>query len=186
MARKPKPAPPEVVYLFKERPLCIKGAKTANAQKIGESLAEIKRLNNGRMGAKTIVRAATDNANYLHRHFEWNDEICGRRHRLDQARELAACIDTVFHNERGEEKIIPAFISLNDDVGASYRSSQEIFDSTDLQVLALRACERDLDSFARRFMRIAEVCDALQEARAKIKARRERMEAERPGSRPSA
>ena len=46
----------------------------------------------GQITPELVVEAAGDPASPLHKHFEWNNEIAGEQHRIDQARNLITSV----------------------------------------------------------------------------------------------
>lgn len=159
-----------VQYVFRDRPLTIKNGATANPQKIGEALAKVREETAGRCNAATYLRAARATSNYLHRFVEWDDAVAAEKHRLDQMRELIACVDIV--DEANNNRRLPAFISLIERGGRGYRAIGEVMQSVDLQAAALRQAEDDLRAYERRLQTFVDVCDALRHARELIAQRR--------------
>ena len=163
-------------YTFKDRPLTIKGAATADPQRIGEALTEIKDgLAPGKCNSKTALEVITnDSRHYLRRHLEWDDAICGVRYRQEQVRELMSCINIVQGRGKKERKL-PAFISLVDEKeGRSYRTLLEVMDSASLSALALKQAEQEMENMERRLATYGEICNAIRHVRALIAARRAR------------
>lgn len=164
-----------IKYAFKEgRPLGINNAKKANAQKIGEALTAIKRAAKGRYNSKAVLSAARDHK-YLHQFFEWRDSLAAEKYRQDQARCLMSCLDIV-ETHKGEERRLPAFISLIERSGRSYHTVHEVLDSAELQAIALRQAESDLESYERRLHQFADICTAIRAARELIAERRAKHE----------
>jgi hypothetical protein len=159
-------------YEFKDRPVTLKGGGKADPQKIGEALAKIKQATNGRCNSKTILDAARDSKNYLHRFFEWRDSVAAEKYRQEQARELVACIDIVENEGRKNEKRLPAFVSLVDKGGRGYHTVQDVLDSAHLQDLALRQAENDLAAYEKRLAQFADICSAIRRARELISEQR--------------
>lgn len=158
-----------VQYVFRDRPITIKGK--ADAQKIGEALDKIKRATPGRCNARTFYNAARDKSNYLHRHLEWNNQICGEKYRLQQIREMVSCIDIVDTSGK-EERQLPAFISLIERQGRGYHTAREVLDSATLQDIALRQAEADLAAYEKRLAQFQDICRAIRAAREMIAAKR--------------
>lgn len=161
-----------IKYVFKE-PLTIQNAKKANPQKIGESLSAIAAANKGRLTPHAVVDEARNERHALHRFFEWRDEVAAAQYRLDQARNLIRSVRVV--NEEDETEA-PAFISINEKSGVSYRSLGEVLESADLQALALAQAEKDMASYEKRLRMFEDVCDAIKTAREKIAKRRSDIE----------
>jgi hypothetical protein len=154
------------VYVFRDRPLTIKSAKKADPQEIGAALEKIKAETKDRFNSKAIVAAARSPSHVLHKHFEWDNAVAGERYRQEQARELVRVIDIV--NDGDDGRKVPAFISVTEKSGTSYKTAAEVFDSVDLQVIVLRQAERDMLAYEKRLQQFADICIAVRTARGLI------------------
>jgi hypothetical protein len=162
-----------VSYTFRDGPVTIKNAKRADPQKIGTALAKIAEQQKGRLTPPAVVEAARDARNPLHKHFEWNDQLAAESFRLEQARMLIRSVALVGD---GDTEPAPAFLSISDKIGTSYRSMGEIMDSADLQSAVLASAERDLIAFEKRYRQLKDICEIVSDAREKIAARRTKNE----------
>lgn len=167
-----------ISYIFKDGPVTIKNARKADPQKIGTALAKIAEQQKGRLTPPAVVDAARDNRHPLHRFFEWDDALAAEGYRLEQARTLIRSVRII---REDDEEPAPAFLSIADKGGTSYRALQEVMDNADLQSSVLQAAERDLAAFEKRYRSLADICEIIHAAREKIAARRTKHE-----SRPSA
>jgi hypothetical protein len=173
-------------YSFREEgPLALKGAKRANAQRIGTELERIAKANNGTLTPRATVDAATDERNYLHRFFEWNNERAADAHRLDQARYLIRVIRVV-DETRQDSPVRMAFLSVSDGkAGRSYIPLANVIDSPRLSILVLEQAERDLAAWQRRYSELADLCAEVGRLRSRLADRRRRV-AGGDGDRPQA
>lgn len=162
-----------VAYCFKDGPLIIKNAKKADAQQIGDALATITQKNNGHLTPRAVVGAARNNRSPLHRFFDWDDAIAAEKFRLEQARDLIQHIKIV---DDARPEPAPAFISITQRGGTSYRTLADVQGSTELQLAALQAAERDLRSSERRYQMFADICTIIRAAREQVERRRINME----------
>jgi hypothetical protein len=161
-----------IKYVFNEdRPLVLKNAKDADAQRIGEALARISNANGGRMTPKVVVEAARARNHVLHKHFEWNNDVAADHYRNDQARRIINCVRII-----SDERPTPAFISVADKGGVTYRSLGEVLRSPELQLAVLKRAERDLDAFTVRYRELTDICDLVSTAKAKTAEMRARLE----------
>lgn len=168
------PQKPAIRYLFREGVVPLKNAKDADPQRIGEALAELAAAAGGHLTPRATVDAARDPQHTLHSHFEWDDEAAADSYRLDQARALIRMI-RIEDDERDEDP--PAFLSVNEGkAGISYRMLGDVLGNADLQTAVLRAAERDLAAFERRYRSLAEICEIIAEARKKVADRRVEIE----------
>lgn len=162
-------------YEFKEKPLLIKNAKTANPQRIGEALTTIKASTADKFNSKAVLEGARNPRNYLHRFFEWDNALAAEKYRLDQARELVACIDIV--DTKDPKKRAPAFVSVITRKGRAYYTVPEVLTSSSLQALMMKQIEAEMMDMEKRLMQFAELANAVRRARELIAERRARYEA---------
>lgn len=160
-----------VAYVFKNEPLRIKGAAQADPQLIGEVLAKLASDSDGHLEPSAVVSAAQDPDSALHPHFEWDDTKAAHAHRLDQARDLIR----VIRIDEGVQSP-PAFVSISDASGVSYRPVAEVRASSSLQLVVLKQAERDLVAFQRRYRELADICGLVKVAQEKVTARRTEFE----------
>ena len=151
-----------IKYIFRE-PLTIKAGDQANPQKIGEALAKLAELANGELKPKIVVEAARSTQSVLHKHFEWDDRIAAEAHRLSQARDIIQCIRV--EDEEAAQGHAPAFISIADKSGTSYRTINEVKNSEHLQGIILESAERELLAFEKRYRDLNDICAKVKEAR---------------------
>lgn len=114
-----------ISYIFKDGPVTIKNARKADPQKIGTALAKIAEQQKGRLTPPAVVDAARDNRHPLHRFFEWDDALAAEGYRLEQARTLIRSVRII---REDDEEPAPAFLSIADKGGTSYRALQEVMD----------------------------------------------------------
>ncbi|MDI6026721.1 hypothetical protein QBK99_11015 [Corticibacterium sp. UT-5YL-CI-8] len=152
-----------VKYVFKDGPITIRGAKDADPQLIGEALASLSDAAGGELTPSAVVESAREPESPLHGHFDWNDAEAAEKWRVEQARTLIRCIrvDEVGSNQEPA----PAFISISDTGGVSYRSVAEVRSSSDLQGKLLAAAERDLQAFTVRYRMLKDICAIVETAR---------------------
>lgn len=152
-------------YTFREI-LTIPDAKNADPQVIGESLESIKDEVGGRLTPATVVNSASDKKSPLHGYFEWDDAKAANAFRLDQARVLIRSIKV--ETDDGEA---PAYFSISEKGGRTYRSYGDVMASRDLQMIVLQAAERDLDAFNSRYQDLKDICDLIRPARRELSRR---------------
>lgn len=162
-----------IVYAFKERPLTIKKADKADPQKIGEALAKITAANGGHLKPDPVWKAAQNPRNPLHKHFEWDVQKAAEAHWRDTARVLIRSITV--EDSDGDQK--PAYFSINEKAGVSYRSYEDVISNADLQMAVLKSAERDLKAFQSRYRELADICDIVRDARERVSDRIRRQEA---------
>ena len=148
-------------YEFKDAPLTIKNAKKADPQKIGEAIDKVATANDGHIKPAAIVEAARASRSPLHRHFEWDDEKAADAYRIEQARTLIRSIRTI--DDTGDAK--PAFLSVNEKAGVSYRTFSDVMSSTDLQYAVLKQADRDLEAWESRYQELTDICKVVSTAR---------------------
>jgi len=149
-------------YVFRDAPLIVNNVENAEPQIIGEELERLTAANQGQLTPELVLKAATSKKHRLHQFFEWDDSKAANAFRLQQARMLIRAVAI-----EGEEEAepVPAFLSVSDKGGRSYRSHEEIMESPRLQKLILEAAKRDLVNYRQRYRRLAELFEpALSEA----------------------
>lgn len=143
-------------YVFKDDDMVIlRNAKKADPQKIGEALAKISEAEKGYLTPEAVIVAAKSPRHVLHPHFEWDDEAAAHAHRLGQARRLISLIRI---EDEATSDIVPAFHSIADRSGKSYRTAEAVTNSRELQLIVLRQAERELKAFERRYRVLQDVC----------------------------
>lgn len=160
-----------IKYVFKEDSfLSIKNAGKANAQVLGEALEAISAKAGGHLMPASVVDAARDRKNPLHKHFEWDNAVAAEAYRLDQARGLIRCIHV--QSDDTESGYARAFLSIREQDGVSYRSVDDVMSSADLQQRVLAQAERDLIAFETRYRSLNDICDLVRQARERLAVRR--------------
>ena len=158
-----------ITYVFRDDPVTIRNASKADPQKIGEALAEIKAKHGGDLRPRYVWSAVKDHPRHpLHKHFQWDVQKAAEAHWTDQARELIRVVRVV-DSERPDDPPVPAFISVSDKGGASYRSASEIRSSAYYQHIVMKQALRDLESWQRRYRELSDVCPMVSAAAAKLR-----------------
>lgn len=171
-----------IKYEFKERPLTIQNAGEADAQKIGEALADVKSKIKGKCNSKTALAVvARDRRHYLRQFLEWRNDVAAERYRQEQMRELMSCINIV-EGRGSNQRRIPAFVSIIDKDGRAYHTASEVLNSARLQMLALEQVEAEMAACERRLLQFAEIANAIRRARELIAEQRRRYEEARPSA----
>lgn len=161
-------------YVFKDGPVCIKGMKDADPQRIGEALLSIAQSAGGDLEPKAVVDAARSPSSVLHRHFDWDDEVAAEKWRVEQARDLIACL--VSYPLGGNAEPARAFHSIATADGRAYHALDEIRTSADLQERLLAEAERDLLAFQTRYRALKDICALVEPAKKAIRAKRAKNE----------
>ena len=165
----------QIEYLFRDDTfLTIKNAKVADSQEIGETLARISDANDGELEPQAVVDSARSRRSSLHKHFDWDDEVAAEKHRLGQARTLIRCVMVV--DKDSKSGLARAHASISGKGGVSYRQHREYKSSFDLQIIILKAMERDARAFEERYSDFVDICDLVRAARQKASARRRKLE----------
>ena len=162
-----------IKYVFAEDAiLAIPNAKTANPQKIGESLEKIRVNAGGELTPIDVVNAARSPKSALHDYFEWDDSVAAEQFRLNQARGVIRLVRV--EDAASETGTVRAFVSISSETGKSYRSMGDVKASADLRAAVLAAAERDLDAFTRRYRELTDVLAFVEKAKETLRARRRR------------
>jgi hypothetical protein len=147
----------------------LKASDKADAQKIGEALNTLAGAE-GELTPSMVVEAAKSPRHILHKHFEWDDTIAAGLYRIDQARAVirSICVE----DADTDEGRAPAYISISDKGGTSYRTLSAVKGSADLQAKVLAQAERDLEAWEKRYRSLSDVCAIVRTAREKIRQKR--------------
>ena len=160
-----------VKYVFKEI-TTIKNAAKADPQKIGEALEKIAAKAGGHLTPAATVEEAKNPRHILHNHFDWDDAVAASSWRLDQARTLIRSVQ--IEDDTAESGHAPAFISISEKGGTSYRSLETVRLDADLQSKVLAAASRDLEAWQNRYRALQDVCVVIREAQDILRRKRER------------
>ena len=155
-------------YVFKELTI-IKAADKADPQRIGEALTSLA----GDIGSLTphaVVDVARPPKSLLHKHFEWDNQAAADAYRLDQARSLIRAIRV--EDDEASDGFAPAFVSITEKSGTSYRTITAVRANVDLQTKVLAAAERDLQAWQNRYQSLVDVCKVVREAQDMITKKR--------------
>lgn len=164
-----------IKYVFHEdEPIRIKAAGKADPQVIGEALEEISKSKGGELHPEDVVEVARSTRHVLHKHFEWDDTVAAENYRKDQARNLIRIVRV--EDEATADGTTRAFHSIHTDGGTSYRHIEQVRSSAEFQLALLKAAERDLDAFGKRYRDLKDVCAIVDQARQAIDRRRSNLE----------
>lgn len=157
-----------------EKVLGLKNGAKADPQRLGEELDKIASANKGRLQPQNVVTFAKNRRSALHKHFEWDDTIAADQYRLGQARSIIRAIRVDMKTAEGGIDLARAFLSVADEDGVAYRRSEDVMNSLDLQVVVLKAAQRDLAAFQQRY---ADLCRFIPEIAEAQRALEERLHA---------
>jgi hypothetical protein len=175
-------------YVFRDEiPLVgFKNKKEADPQRIGEAIEKARKATAPGKDVRVLLeKQARSRRHALHKHLEWDDEVCGVKYRMEQINDLIRII--AIEDEDTREQT-PAFISVTaTPAPRAFYSPREIEISLELQIAALRSAERDLEAFERRHRWLTDICEGVAELRERIaKKRKEREDHDRPRDQPEA
>ena len=138
------------------------------------SLAE-----NGLIRPHDIVAFAKDPKTALHRHFDWDNNIAGQKHRLHQARILVAQYRLV--DNRGQATPVRALVSLKLDryrrEGGGYRTMQDVMADDNLKQNLLDDCLDELERTEEKYHSITELASVWREI-SKVRAQQKKRKGE--------
>jgi hypothetical protein len=137
--------------------------RKADPQKIGDALDKVSKSHGGKLDAPDVVEAAKPKDHVLHPLFDWSDKVAAEQWRLSQARQIIRSIRIVRMDD--DEPLYPAYVSITAKDGRSYRHTNEVLTSRDLQEKVLISAERELQAFERRYSRLLDVCELIRAAR---------------------
>ncbi len=142
---------------YKKRPgFRIKGDVTTVGKHI-ESLT----VGDGELSPSDVLKDASDPKSPIHDEFEWDDTKAAREHRLHQARKLIRSFEVVWIEEQVEVQTV-AFVSLQEDKKASYRSVRTVLTDDQLRAQWKEQALRDLRSWRAKYSHIKELSDVFK------------------------
>lgn len=125
--------------------------------------AEIERIMEKNPGVSLIpdmvLDAAADPKSPLHDYFEWDDSVCARRYRIEQAGEIISRIRYVIVTDEGEVSQ-RAFINVTVDEQAEeeeYVPVRRLLNSPELRARALRKAMSDLEKWCLKYGHLREL-----------------------------
>ena len=145
----------------------IKNVKDADAQALGECIAELGDEHNGEIRPRHLWQAARNNPDHpAHKHFEWDVEKAAKRHWDDQARSIIRAIVPL--NNQEEPMDLPAFIHVTQPGSKCYRKHTEVLKSRDMKRIVLEKAKQDAIAFQIRYQMYAEIFEAMNCVRTAI------------------
>lgn len=149
------------------------------AQEVGEYLENLENRD-GKLEPETIVNEARDNNALLHKCFEWNDAVAGKKYRENQARHIIQNVVTVHvnplydalsNNEIREVKIkqpieTRSFVSVkNEHEKRQYVSINTALNNEYMKNDLLESAKKDMKSFDDKYSHLAELAGVVKEIR---------------------
>lgn len=125
------------------------------AQKAGEELDRIYK-ERGRLDAADVVEESRPKAAPLHKCFEWDDKVAGKKYREHQARNIINCVVTKEDTKTGGHTEVRAFFHVKE----SYHPTAVILQKPDFHAKLARDALKYIEIFEKRFS----VIDSLQPA----------------------
>lgn len=154
----------------------IKDGSDADPQKIGDEIERVKQKNGGSLTPRQLWESQKGSRAKLHKHFEWDDEVCGEKYRDQQARTMIQSIKVVYANEAGEDREVRAFSSVKDEANKGrrvYISTEEALSNTQTRDQVLQAAINGLISWRRKWTELTECSDAIKAVDSAIDSLRE-------------
>ena len=162
--------PPRIHWAFTDGIHTFPNFHKADPDTIGNALKEIADAHGGHLKPADVEDAARNRAHPLHPHVTWDDSAAARNWRLQECRMLIRCVVLV-NDDDDIEPPTRHWLSVDDPPdGRSYRSSDEIIKTTDLQLALLRRALRDLEAFEERYRQFKELCALVKVARSHAQA----------------
>ncbi len=84
----------------------------SDSSEVNKHIRALYDEHHGALTAKILLEAATPESHPLHAHFEWDDSIAARKHRLEQARRLIRSCRVTFKDSAGTERTVREFQSV--------------------------------------------------------------------------
>jgi hypothetical protein len=126
--------------------------------------AELNRLYQraGKLTPQLVVDEASDPANPLHEHFEWDDAVAAHEHRLSQARALIRKVKITYLDADDRPQEVRAFVSIPSNGGRVYRHVDHVAENPFQLKLILAQMEREWQGMMTRWGRYDEFWHLVQ------------------------
>jgi hypothetical protein len=136
---------------------------TVSAEVYGKVMEDVAAENGGDLLDSKMVDAARDPNSPIHGAFEWDDEIAGEKHRIEQAAWYRRHI-VVIVSERKDPKKEPkktvrvAYVSVTNSKGERvHRDTVKVMSSEETRVQAIGECLNLLLSIRKRFAHLSDI-----------------------------
>lgn len=140
-------------------------AKVA-ADKAFSEVDKIRKKNDGRVTAGSVVDQARPRRNPLHKQFEWDDSKAAEEFRKEEARTMLRSIEVVYEEAQavGPVRALEVVTEvIGDEPQKFYRSTSEILEDPNARDELLGNAIRDALSFKRRYALLSELAGIFHE-----------------------
>ena len=114
------------------------------------------RAEHGKLTPALIVDVAADEDHPLHNRFEWDDEVAGRKYRLQQAKQLIRVVRENYIDRKGSPEDVRFFHAIPREDGMVYEPLPEILGDDLASKVLLASMEREWRSLRKRYEHFAE------------------------------
>lgn len=142
---------------------CRKGtAFSADANKIGK---ELERLENNvvKLTNNEVLDYAENNVDSeLHKCFDWDDSVAGKKWRLSQATAILASIQLVIKEDKKSKETTKVYYSLRTDnevSGREYKNIMKIIEDDEDYKQLLKKAENEFISYKERYNKLLKLSD---------------------------
>lgn len=131
---------------------------TANPNVVGSVVEHLERKN-GRATSKDFLEFSKEEDSPTHNMFDWNDERCAEKYRLQMSKNVINSLRVVVQIENpktnvSEPKVVSAFVRVNDtspSKTAEYMNIQDAMSNEDTRKHVLNRMYNDMRTFANRY-----------------------------------
>lgn len=146
-------------YEFAEGARLQSGAKTEDADAVGQHLEMLRTKFKGELTPKDVVEDARSNNSPLHTFFEWDDSAAAEQYRLQQARGLIRAVVAVITNDNEPAKRMQAFVHVPESGAPHYRATDIAMSQERTREMILRQAWKEYQAWKKRYQHLEELGD---------------------------
>lgn len=144
-------------YEFSEGARLQTGAKTDDANAVGQHLEMLREKFKGELTPKDVVEDAKNHNSPLHSFFEWSDTEAAEQWRLQQARGLIRAVVAVIVNDNEPATRMQAFVHVPESGAPHYRATDHAMSQERTREMILRQAWKEFRAWQKRYEHLEEL-----------------------------
>lgn len=146
-------------YEFSETCRLQSGAKTEDANSVGQHLEMLREKFKGELTPKDVVEDARSHNSPLHSFFEWSDTEAAEQWRLQQARGLIRAIVAVYTDDEKPAQRMQAFVHVPEAGAPHYRATDHAMSQERTREMILMQAWKEFQAWKKRYQHLEELGD---------------------------
>jgi hypothetical protein len=146
-------------YEFTEGARFQSGAKTDDADAIGQHLNDLRERYKGELTPADVVEDARSHNSPLHSFFEWSDTKAAQQYRLQQARGLIRAVVAVVVSAGAPAQRVQAFVHVPESGAPHYRATDHAMSQERTREMVLQQAWREFQAWRKRWEHLDELAD---------------------------